>query len=184
MTLREELADIDEQIKALEDRRRDIYHRSIEAPEAEKICENSLARLIAEPDCGNLELPVSVTGIHFEGALVEDWRKKSNHLVRVRPCGKEFEGKTFLGLYLGDIARTVGCTYDRESGVLGVYVGAHNPAIWVPSLQQLIFGCESWWGIIESEDQVREISDEAIDGIWYVQAMKALVKDGSTNAQG
>jgi hypothetical protein len=184
MTLREELASIDEQINALEEKRREIYHRSITAPEAEKICENTLAHLIAEPDCGTLKYPVSVSGIHFEGTLVEDWRKKANQLVRIRPCGEEFGGKTYLGLYLGDVARTVGCTYDRESGVLGVYVGVHNPAIWVPSLKRVIFGCESWWGVIESEAQLREISNEAIDGIWYVQAMKSLLEGKEADAQG
>lgn len=31
---------------------------------------------------------------------------------------------------------------------------------------------------IESEEQLRKISDEAIDGIWYVQALKALNGNG------
>lgn len=183
-TLREELANIDEQINALEEKRREIYRRSITAPEAEKVCENSLARLIAEPDSGGLEYPVSVHGIHFEGDLVEDWRQKANHLVSVRPCGDDFGGKTFLGIHLGDVARTVGCSYDRESGVLGFFVGAHNPALWVPSLKRVIFGCESHLQVIESEAQLREISDEMIDGIWYVQAMKSLVGGKETDAQG
>src|SRR5690606_8793234 len=173
-TLREELASIDEQLDALEQRKREIYRQSLTATEAEKICENHLAELLAEPDTGTLRYPVSVTGIHFEGELAQDRRGKANRLVRVRPCGEEFKGKTFLGIYLGDMARTVGCTYERESGVLTVHLAAHNPAIWVPKLSRVVFGCESWWGTIEAEDQLREISDETINGVWYVQAMKSL----------
>lgn len=177
-TLREELASIDEQLDALEQRKRDIYRRSMTAPDAEKVCKNYLAELLAEPDSGTLRYPVNITGIHFEGELVDEWRGKSNQLVRIRPCGQEFEGKTFLGLYLGDMARTVGCTYERESGVLSIHLAAHNPAIWVPKLRRVIFGCESWWGALETEEQLREISDETIDGVWYVQAMKTLQASG------
>lgn len=177
-TLREELASIDEQLDALEQRKRELYQRSLTAPDAEKICENYLAELLAEPDSGTLRYPVSVTGIHFEGDLVQDWRGKANRLVRVRPCGEDFRGKTFLGIFLGEMAQTVGCTYDRESGVLSVHLAAHNPAIWVPKLSRVVYGCESWWGTIETEEQLREISDETIDGVWYVQAMKTLQANG------
>jgi hypothetical protein len=182
MNLREELASIDAQIDALEERRREIHHRSITAPEAEKVCENDIARLIAEPDSRTLQYPVTISGIHFEGKLVEDWRHKANRLVRVRPCGDEFGGKTFLGLYLGEMARIVGCTHNRESGVLHIFVGGHNPSIWIPSRQQVVFGFESWWGLLESEAQLREISDETIDGVWYVQAMKSLLGGNGADA--
>lgn len=174
MNLREELASIDEQLGILDAKRRDVYRRSIAARDAEKICENSLAALIAEPDVGSFRYPVTVGGIHFEGTLVENLRGKANRLVRIRPCAAEYAGKTFLGLYLGELARSVGCSYDRESTVLGIYLGGHNPAIWVPSLARIIFGCESWWAVVESEAQLQEISDETIDGIWYLQALKAL----------
>lgn len=178
MNLREELASIDGQIKVLEERRREIYRRSVTAPESEKICANSLANAHAEWEGKFIEYPSSISGIHFEGALVQDWRKVGSQLVRIRPCSDEFGGKTFLGLYLGDIARTVTCFRNRTSGVLGICLGGHNPAIWVPSLKRVIFGCESWWSKIESEEQLRKISDEAIDGIWYVQALKALNGNG------
>jgi hypothetical protein len=186
-TLKDELASIDEQIEQLEERRRAIYAESLMAPDAEKICEDSLSRLLAEPDLVKpFKYPVSVTGVHIDGELVAPGRsRKVNRLVRVRPCGEDFGGKTYLGLYLGDVARTVGCSYDPESGVLSFSLSMQNPALWIPSLWRVVYGYESWWGVLESEDQLREISNESIDGIWYVQAMRALVKgEDEVHAQG
>lgn len=174
MTLKEDLAKIDTEIEQLEERRRKIYESSLAAPESEKLCADSVARMLAEPEWfERFRYPISVTGIHLEGRLLHRRGKRSD-LVRVRPCGDEFAGKTYLGLYLGDMARDVGVTFNRESGVLSVELSLHNPAIWIPSLKRVVFGSESWWGAIQSEEELREITTESISSLWYVQALKSL----------
>lgn len=44
-------------------------------------------------------------------------------------------------------------------------------------LQRIIFGAESWWGIIESLEELKDITDDDINNIWYVKALKAMHKD-------
>ena len=44
----------------------------------------------------------------------------------------------------------------------------------MPDLKRLVMGYESWWGIIESEEQLRQITNFDIENIWYVKALKAL----------
>ena len=49
-----------------------------------------------------------------------------------------------------------------------------NPAIYVFTLHQVIFGAESWWKRISSPKDFAGISDAEIDGQWYVQMAKGL----------
>ena len=49
-----------------------------------------------------------------------------------------------------------------------------NPAIFVFDLNEIIFGCQSWWGIIKNEQELKDISDIDIDNIWYVKVLKSL----------
>lgn len=94
-------------------------------------------------------------------------------LVAVRPCDPECKGKTYLGMYL--------C--EAPTGVIGKQVGNKivltmndytNPAIFVPELNRIVWGYGSWWGEIESEDKLREITDADIQNVWYVRALKQL----------
>ncbi|MEN5278895.1 hypothetical protein ABE527_18360 [Brucella sp. TWI432] len=106
-------------------------------------------------------------------------KDKAGKFVRVRPCAPEYADKTFLGVYMGDMPQLEVSIKDRpehEDKVLhisrGTFMG--NPAIYVPALSQIIYGAESWWGVISTPDQLRQISDNDIDNVWYVQALKAL----------
>ena len=54
---------------------------------------------------------------------------------------------------------------------------ATNPAIYVFDLQRIIFGAESWWGIIENPEELKDITDDDINNIWYVKALKAMYKE-------
>lgn len=185
MNLKEELQQVEAELARLEERKRRLYELSVQAPEHEKLCENGLAEMLAEPELvRSVRYPIEVTGIHFAGGLGPSPGLRKCGLVRVRPCAEEFEGKTFLGLYIGDLARSVECSYNRQSGVLQVSAGHENPAIWIPSRERLVFGYESWWGPLKSEDQLREITSEQIDGIWYVQALKALVSGVGAPGEG
>lgn len=100
------------------------------------------------------------------GADMGDW-------VAVRPCAKECEGKTFLGIYLGDIA--IGATSFVEKATQALVVVPHsNPAIYIPDLKRVVFGCESWWGKIDSPEDLQQITDQDIQNIWYVKALKEM----------
>jgi len=100
---------------------------------------------------------------------------KPGTMVAVRPCADKYEGKTYLGMYL--------CA--APTSIIGRQVGEKiilkmsdytNPAIYIPDLDEIVWGYGSWWGEIESEEQLREITNEDIQNIWYVQALKQFHK--------
>ena len=97
-------------------------------------------------------------------SIVKGWSCEPGSFVSVRPCGDEYEDKTYLGLYVGEVA-------------IGGTLSMHNPCIWVPDLEQYIFGCESWWGKISTAEDLHKITDEDIENVWYVRALKALTVD-------
>jgi hypothetical protein len=111
----------------------------------------------------------------FSGAKVGDW-------VSVRPCAKECEGKTFIGIFLGGMPIHVGASYssktkkgkERKKKILEFYHTGDNPTMYVPDLKRVVFGYESWWGAIKSENDLRQITDKDISNVWYVKALKAL----------
>ena len=151
-----------------------IYAASVEAPADEKVCDDEIAKQLAEP-MRHIEYPISVYGITYgEGKGVDHSRRHVGSFVSIRPCDKEFEGKTFLGIYIGDVALSVAALFHPSTGMLQVRESMHNPAIWVPNLKRVIFGAESWWGVIKSPDDLRKITDKDINDVWYVQALKSL----------
>lgn len=125
-----------------------------------------------------MEYPIEVKGIEF--GKEEVWKEKClfsgscGSMVSVRPCGKEYEDKTYLGVLLGEISTSPRVEYNKGTGVLNVSFSQHNPAIFVPDINKIIFGYESWWGEIESEEQLHQITDADIENVWYVKALKEL----------
>jgi len=99
--------------------------------------------------------------------------REQGSFVAVRKAGEE---KTKLGLYLGDLPLSVGGRIvDGEDGkTLVVGRGVANPCIFVFEDNQFVFGLESWWGKIESADQLREITDDDISNVWYVRALTQM----------
>ena len=94
--------------------------------------------------------------------------------VRVRPCAKEYEDKTFFGIFIGDVPLSVSHKIDNQ-GVVTATRSMYNPAIFVPELNKIIYGIESWWGEINSEDELNKlITDELINNVWYVKLLKGM----------
>ena len=137
-----------------------------------------------------MNFPITVNDITFkedDSAYSEKttFGGKCGDVVSVRPCGEEYDNKTFLGILLGEIALTAGCSFDDKTGNLELYSSMHNPAIFVPKLNKVIFGCGSWWDKIKSGEQLKEITDEDISSQWYVKALKQVTEeqDGKHNLE-
>jgi hypothetical protein len=107
-------------------------------------------------------------------AKIGDW-------VAVRPCAEECEGKTYLGVMIGDLPISPMVRYRPTTGEL-LFAMRDNPAIWVPDLNRIVWGMESWWGVIKDPDHLRKITNEDIENVWYVQALKALSATDQTEA--
>jgi hypothetical protein len=124
-----------------------------------------------------MQYPITVKEIKFEGEMgFKDkplFGHKPGAWVAVRPCAKEYEGKTFLGVFLGDLACWPSVTYDKDTETLNFYA-AGNPAMWVPDINKVVLGMESWWSEIKSPEDLKKITDKDIDNVWYVKALKAM----------
>lgn len=93
--------------------------------------------------------------------------------VKVRPCGERFGGKTYFGIMLGDVALSISHSIDGD--VVTASHSFYNPAILIPELGEIVYGCESWWGRIESKEELaKSITDETIANAWYVKALQGL----------
>jgi hypothetical protein len=104
---------------------------------------------------------------------------KQGCLVRIRPSDEEYGNKTYLGFLLGDLA--TGSSLSVLEDKLQLNWSGHNSAIFVPELGEIIYGCESWWGEIEDEDQLKEISDNDIENVWYVKLLRQMNKKEDTS---
>ncbi len=122
-----------------------------------------------------IKFPIEITGIDFrDGKPTDPLFHNIGDLVSVRPCGEEYKGKTYFGILLGDFPLGMRGTYNPESKKLTVGPSMMNPAIFVPDLKKIIYGCGSWWAVIESEDELRKITDEDIENTWYVKLLKSM----------
>ncbi len=142
--------------------------------------ENDKVKTMTEEDCGKcekyksmyIEYPIEVNKINSE--MRDYWKDNDcGQLVKIRPCGKEYGDKTYLGILLGDLPFTNYISYHEETKELNVSVSC-NPAIFVPELKKIIFGMESWWGRIKNADELKEITNDDIDNVWYVKLLKEM----------
>ena len=67
-------------------------------------------------------------------------------------CKGKYNEKTYIGIYIGDLPIQILTSYKESTGQL-INSTMNNPAIFVPELKKIIYGCESWWKIIRSVDE-------------------------------
>ena len=70
-------------------------------------------------------------------------------------------------------AISIGTSYNNETGILTNYP-VDNPAIFVPELNQIIYGCESFWRKIDKVEDFSGITQEEIDNTWYVKLLREM----------
>ena len=46
--------------------------------------------------------------------------------------------------------------------------------IFVPELNEVVWGCGSFWQKIRSKEQLKNITDGDINNVWYVKALKQI----------
>ncbi len=123
--------------------------------------------------------PLEVSGMLVRGSMHGTGRTdncKVGQMVMVRMC--DATKATHLGVYLGEFPLELFHQFDKETKHIEVFPHL-NPAMLVPKLGRIVWGCESFWGPIESEDQLRQVTDAEISDIWYVKALKELSKEGA-----
>lgn len=115
--------------------------------------------------------PWIITGVKWDSKPL--LKRVLSTWVKIRPCAAEFSGKTYLGWLLGDMALSQSISLDPD-GTLVVSMAHYNPAIFVPDLDRVVFGRESWWGAIRSPSDLVGITDADISNVWYMKALADL----------
>ena len=85
-----------------------------------------------------------------------------------------------MGFYIGELALGSSVSLDENEAVR-LDFASHNPAIFVPRLKKVIYGMESWWGEIESVEELKAITNEDINNVWYVKLMKEMMGKEEAN---
>jgi len=81
--------------------------------------------------------------------------------------------KTYFGILIGDIPLCLNSSIIEDT--ITVNRSMYNPAIFVPELKEIIYGCGSWWGEIKSEEELKElITDKTIEDVWYIKLLKEM----------
>ena len=86
----------------------------------------------------------------------------------------EYKNKTYLGVFVGEFP--TGLSFKVSNDKFLVNASHKNPAIYIPELGKTVMGCESFWHEIEDETQLKEITDNDINNVWYIQALKQIKK--------
>lgn len=127
-----------------------------------------------------LEYPIAVNTVEVDKIVYNDrgLSCEMGTLVKIRPCNKAYENKTYLGFYLGDLPISIIQSFNNKEHKLNITTH-NNPAIFVPSINKIIFGCESWWGKINSVEELNSITDNDIENVWYVKLLKERFSDAT-----
>jgi hypothetical protein len=99
---------------------------------------------------------------------------KCGDYVAVRPCGDEYEDKTFLGIYICDVSLINNVYFKEETGELTIRRSMHNPMMFVPELNKNILGIESFWKKINRKEDLESITDKDIENVWCVKALRLM----------
>jgi hypothetical protein len=132
------------------------------------------------PVIKRIKFPIEVNKIIFPKKFIDKYYGgDTGDWVAVRPCNEKYKDKTFLGILLGELPVTCGCSYDKEKA-LEFYLHM-NPAIYVPEIKEIIFGCGSWWHKLDNPEDLKQITKKDINDVWYVKALKELAKEKRKN---
>ena len=121
-----------------------------------------------------IEFPINVNSVSLDNERISSSYKNMDcgKYVAVRICENDND-KTYLGIYLGDFVIGNNYSYNRAKEELSI-IAMTNPTIFIPELNKIVFGMESWWYELEKPEDLQEITNEDIDNVWYVQALKML----------
>ena len=145
--------------------------------------EDDKVRTVTEEECEScqrfdskfIEYPLTIQGIENRKIDTRGLGHECGCLCEISPCAEEYEGKSYLGIYLGDLPISIHSSHNRKTGIL-TNSTMNNPAIFVPELKKIIYGCESFWREINSIEDFEGISNEEIENTWYVKMLKGFVE--------
>lgn len=136
------------------------YHCVVDGWEDDKvrICKKGECESCQKFKSKYVEYPITVHEIENKPIDTSGLGHEAGSLVAIRPCAKEYNEKTYIGIYIGDLPIQILTSYKESTG----------------QLKKIIYGCESWWKTIRSVDEFSKISNEDINNTWYVKLLQSL----------
>jgi hypothetical protein len=172
-----------------------------EAREAKRIAELTYRKLAEPVDYITWDIRSDGGGGAIIPRCVGRSSMKVGSLAKVRPADPKYGDKTYLGLFIGEVALGSSARYaDVRAGETKVVIpgkdmepdtnspsgedgkalviqwGHYNPAFLVPALGEVIYGAGSWWSPISKPEELRDITDEQIGDVWYVKALNEMAE--------
>ena len=169
---------MDELLSTKMSRCRHYFGKLLSCTEIENQCKKQEYKKIDESECENcpmyksifIEYPIQVTKIDQTPI---DYRDCLDASKIGKPVKVRVKDKTYIGIFIGELPEATHISHNESTGVLTVN-HRMNPAMFVPELNRIVFGYESWWSVIESPEDFKEITDDDINNVWYVQMAKAI----------
>ena len=84
-----------------------------------------------------IEYPIEISKINTNSDKTGYRDSQIGKFAKIAPCGDQYKGKTYLGLYLGELPVSHHITHNSETGELNVSF-VNNPAIFVFDLNNKI----------------------------------------------
>lgn len=84
-----------------------------------------------------------------------------------------------MGILVGNLPVAPIVSYDKDDGTLSVRP-LTNPAIFVPSVGRIVWGCESWWHPTTLDDLEQVVGDDP----WQMGIARAMLAERDGEADG
>lgn len=115
------------------------YHCVVDGWEDDKvrICKKGECESCQKFKSKYIEYPITVHEIENKPIDTSGLGHEEGSLVAIRPCAKEYNEKTYIGIYIGDLPIQILTSYKESTGQL-INSTMNNPAIFVPELKKII----------------------------------------------
>lgn len=120
-----------------------------------------------------IQYPLTISSLDLR-PIETDTSDNIGKPVRIQPCADEYNNKTFLGIYLGRLPKYLTANFSEPTETL-TCMTVSNPAIYVPELHKIIYGIESFWQIIKSPEDLKDITSAEIENQWYIAMLKDMI---------
>jgi hypothetical protein len=95
-------------------------------------------------------------------------------LILMKPDNPEYEGKTYLGYFLGEIA--LGSTVKVDAISITSEFVRFSPVFYLPEIGRWFFGIDGWWSLIKQEQDFEKITLSNPDSSWYIELAKSDIR--------
>lgn len=169
-----ELEKLECELAALNERRADLYRRSLEAPEDAKagpdIVANAMLKGPLSPK-NAVSYPIELQGIGWEPDNPPALELGAPVWARVQPHGDETQ---YLGVLVGDLASAVQAQLGAGN-VLHLKHCMHVAMLFVPHLGRFVSGFSCQWSQIDTLAQLEPFApDNPEDDPWYSAAFSLV----------